>query len=166
MLIKLAADPYVNNGRRLIRRGSMGHIYKISNLLAKSKDRSAYIHDFLNSDIDWNHFEVTLLAEQNAIDNLELGGRSNIDAFDNFSSDEGEAENVEHAHETEEINFVEVNEENLEREHISPDRDLNMDDIFQILNEISQEKPSAEVMFFENNFWKVEQEIDDLEEIN
>jgi len=140
ILIKLANSPCVDNGKKLIRRGSMGYVFKLANLLAKFKDRSDYIKSYLNNDIDWKSFEITVLAKQNAINNLELGGRSNTEYFDTFSSEE------------ENQKLIENNNTLIEDEK---------EDVFELLDE-----DQNDISFYENSYWKVVPEFDELEDIN
>jgi len=63
MLICLAKAPTVNNGRNEIRRGSMGYVYKLANLLVKTKDRSDYIRNFLDNFPAWKDFEEMELMQ-------------------------------------------------------------------------------------------------------
>lgn len=85
LLINLTENSLVEaKGKVLISKGNVGHLYKIINILVNSK--VDVICDALKVAASWNEFE-TKLQSYNEVEAKTIGGKVNVNFFDNMSSD-------------------------------------------------------------------------------
>lgn len=84
MLIELAEIPCISTPKGLIPKGSIGHLYKLMNLLVNSN--LMVIEENLKFLEKWKEFEEKL-GKYNEIEAKYIGGKVNINFFDNMSSD-------------------------------------------------------------------------------
>ena len=84
MLIELAEKSYTSTPKGLIQKGSIGHLYKLINLLVNSN--LVAIEENFKFLENWKEFEGKL-GKYNEIEAKYIGGKVNINFFDNMSSD-------------------------------------------------------------------------------
>jgi len=59
---------------RKIRKGNLGHITRIANILVDSSQNSAEIKEYLTGNPEWENFVQTILQETNDKNNTQIGG--------------------------------------------------------------------------------------------
>lgn len=84
-LIEMASNSSVDCRKFTTQIGSIGHVYKILNILTNSK--IPLILDFIESQSGWTNFEEKL-ALYNEAEAKSIGGKANMNFFDNMSSED------------------------------------------------------------------------------
>ncbi|CAG9325789.1 unnamed protein product [Blepharisma stoltei] len=144
LLIRLGNSPYVQYGRALIKRGSMGYVYKIANLLISSKNKGIIEDEVINKIEGWASFEKEIVEVYNRVANSELGAIYNFESASSEGNNETESSNLP----------VFTDSDNAQIEPISSVSDAQG---------FGGDETASE--YFENVYWKVEFDLNELEEI-
>jgi hypothetical protein len=59
-----------------IRKGYLGHITRLSNLLADQEKSYSYLNSHLNNLIGWEEYKATTLTQVNETESRQLGGKN------------------------------------------------------------------------------------------
>ena len=91
LIVKHGNCPMMKSKNCMIRKGFMGHLHTIANILLKLDDFDSYLEDVLDNTEGWYEFVSNVLVKQNFIENKQLGTENYAEFFDKLSSgDESE----------------------------------------------------------------------------
>ena len=94
IIVKHGGSPLMKSRNCMIRKGFIGHLHTIANLLLKIDDSDSFIDSILDRTDGWFQFVSNVLVKQNLIENKQLGGEGFENFFDKNSSDD-ERNNIE-----------------------------------------------------------------------
>lgn len=134
LIVRHGNSPMVQTKNCMIRKGYMGHLNILANILIKLEDFDTYSEEILENTEGWFEFVSNVLVKQNLVESRQLGGEQYEDFFDKFSSDEEPEQLLENPEETLEDSGKLL--ENPEKLLENPEKQQGNSEILQGISEL------------------------------
>ncbi|CAG9325934.1 unnamed protein product [Blepharisma stoltei] len=155
-----------------IRKGHIGHIYKIANLLKTARESQTVILNFFNHVEGWYEFESHVLSIYNEIESVPLGNRKSS-AAPNSANDIDILQDLTQGIAFDMPSFLNQNPFDIKEvddpmiiNQLEEQGEIKSSNIF--METIPKDNTFAKLMeteFMDNNFWKISKIVDEVPEL-